>query len=440
MDTTTTPPAPATPASPVAPVATIATPSASPTAAPTERPSGSDFIAAASRKLRESAGTDPLEAQRTAAAGIADDDAADPPLSGSPSTDPSAASAVSAPSIVKGEDGKWRRTDGTFASTDEIAAAESQPATTDDPSAAEPKVFTLKGDSQRGESDLDLDVEGLSDEQIERLNRLANDGMRASEFRKRLGGVEEREAKVRAFTTALSQDPVNLMLDHLPQDIQLPVMKALMLANWEPMLEILRPLVDASNLKIAQLEDRHARSNSRVNVDDLTSRELEAVRVWSSVELMVPETASTEDRNAFLRDADRDLADEVRAGRPVTVDAVQKALERRRRQYGFQTGFQSGAPAPNGSAPATPAVPAVPPGPPKLAVARPKQGSDAEAIAQRAAEQQKRTQRAQQTRTIAAAVAPAGAGALPVEREKPPKGLTIEQASKWQREQWRKEA
>jgi hypothetical protein len=125
-------------------------------------------IAQASKAFREA----PAAAAATPAAPAATGAAPAATASGDPAADPADA-------------GQPRNADGTFApkAGDAAAAADGEDpapllpipirtrpaADPADPAAAEPKIFKLAGDPQRGEEDIELDVTGLPEEVVKRL-------------------------------------------------------------------------------------------------------------------------------------------------------------------------------------------------------------------------------------------------------------------------------
>lgn len=415
--TTTTPQAPGTPASPQSPANNPAMPR--------------DFIAEASKALR----TPTLESQREAAPEVAPTTET-PETAEAPTTTETVVTA-----LTQDAEGKWHRPDGSYASQEEIAAQSgtTAPESAPETEETERKILKLTGDPQRGGKEYELDVTDIPAEIVDLLQQMENErgkkfeyGKLQSEFSASLERAEEQEARARVLQAVFMEAPDTAAFDILSAEQRVELAKALVTEHLDDLLPHLQTLADENHRRVARVEAEREREKRRFDFEGALAREVDARRVFGAVRKLIPAETPADMATAFLRDADADLAQAVRQGKKVTQDNLSEILGLRIRLYGFarsngngQTTGQSGDPA------VAPAVPSVP----RLAVARPKSGSDAEAIAQRAKETQSRLKQSQTTRSLAAAIAPQGVGALPIESEKPPKGATIEEASKWKRKQ-----
>jgi hypothetical protein len=156
----------------------------------------------------------------------------------------------------------------------------------------------------------------------------------------------------------------------------------------------------------------------------------------NAAQTLIPDNTDSATVADFMRDVEIDLVHAARTGKPVTPETVPQLIERRAKLYGF------GAAPSSAAAPAAPATPA----PASAAPAKPADtarpiGDRATAIAARvitkeeAKNAQSRIRKVQVTRQNAAAVAPPGAGAAPVQVPVIPATADIKEASKIIRKQ-----
>lgn len=300
---------------------------------------------------------------------------------------------------------------------------------------AEPTVeeaavrVTLPGDTQRDEEDLDIEV---TDPAIaERLARLKNDGMRRNEFQRRIGEVATRESKLKEVEVSMATNPVGFMLDRITPARQIEVARALMAQHFEALApDIEKFWYDESERKLALADIKESTIEARRTTESEVQYQAQIQQVIQTVQGLIPDTANDADAEEFLRDSLLHLEALSRERKAVVNPAeVPTLLTSRLTRYGFP---KTGTPAPAKTAPSvTPVAPS--PAAPRVAVARPV-GEDAKAIADRAKAAQQRQKIVRAQRANAAAVAPAGAGAMPVERPKPPKGADVKAASAWVRD------
>lgn len=374
--------------------------------APTaEAPTGLSPIAAASANLRAQAATEP-------AAPVIPTEAPD-----------------TAPSPVPPTDGQPRNPDGTFApkqpaegeAADPAAAA--PPADPDaadpnaapdpDPNAAEPRLFTLKGEEQRGEADLELDITGLPPEAVERLERLAKQGMRRAEFDQSMRKVRTERADLDAVETEITVDPTGFVLNRVPPVRRQELAQTLLIEQFEALAPMIQELWENPSLRYAKLDEvRQTVESRRTNVVATVQASREAAAVRAAVGELIPDTASEQDAQEFFASAIALLQPKALAGERVAPDTVPAMLDAHRRRF-----FGAG-----------PAAAPTPPARPRLAVRTTPTPTGPQATAPTLTSDQVAAQI--RARQAAAAVAPVGAGAAAVQQPGPAKDETIEQVSR----------
>jgi hypothetical protein len=409
-----------------------------PTAPATSDPSGAhdepstlsgntNAIAQASKAFREA----PAAAAATPAAPAATGAAPTATASGDPATDPADA-------------GQPRNADGTFApkAGDAAAAADGEdpaPAVADpdpdadaaadpaDPAAAEPKVFKLAGDPQRGEEDIELDVSGLPEEVIKRLEVSEARGMRRREFNEAMARVSKVESDFVEFETMLKMNPEGVVLDYMAPANRLKVGAAILLEHWDEFAPTIQALWEDPNARrSALLELRNGAQSMSTQVSQQVETNRKASAIRRAVETTIPDKTDPQDAVAYRAAAHAVLVSHINAGQAVTPESVPQLLQTLAQRYGF------------GAAPAAPATPARP----KLAVipksAQPGTATRQPAKAATAADGKTPVVSSMSPEKFAAAtagrqaarqVAPQGAGALPVKQPGPPENASIAEAS-----------
>lgn len=378
-------------------------------------------IAEASKAFRAAPAADPATPAAPAAAG-------------EPAADPAAAA----------DAGPKRNADGTFAPKDPAAAAaegddpaaavedpDVDPAADPDPAAAaavEPKIFKLAGDPQRGEEDIELDITGLPEEVVKRLEINETRGMRRKEFNQAMEKVTKIEGDFVEFETMLKMNPEGVVLDYMAPASRLKVGAAILLEHWDEFAPTIQALwEDPTARKSALLELRNGAQSVSASVQQQVETNRKASAIRRAVETTIPDKVDPQDAVAYRAAAHAVLVDHIRAGKEVTPDSVPQLLTSLAQRYGFGT-----------EAPAAPAAPARP----KLAVipktAQPGTAARPATAAATAADGKtpvvgtmspERFAKATAGRQAARQVAPQGAGALPVKQPGPPEGASIAEAS-----------
>lgn len=274
-----------------------------------------------------------------------------------------------------------------------------EPGATAAPAESGVKV-TLPGIAERGEEDIEVEVDA---DLADRIQRLKNEGLRAKDYASRRAEVDRQAAALEAYQQELEIDPIGFHINRMPKDQQIAVARALIVEHMDELAPDIEQLRDPA---VRLHATKELRDGLRTSQDRLAQQRQVAAAVREvvrAVESIVPDGTDEATFNDFVADARRDLARVAESGERVTPQNVKQLLARRVGLYGFD----------KPKAPATPSQPLVP-------VARP-MTPRAQAIADRrpvtadAASTQARIRRTQAARAAGARVAPVGAGAAPVQ-------------------------
>lgn len=332
-----------------------------------------------------------------------------------------------------------RNPDGTFApAADSLEGEEGEadpnapaPDGTEPAKADEPKLFKLAGETQRGEDDIELDITDLPPEVVERLERLESRGMRRKEFDAQMAKVTRAESELAEFETQLAMDPEGVIVNKTSPETQLRLLGRLLFEHWDAVApDIQRLWEDEPGRRMALADLREGSRGLATRVEQQIQVNRTVVAIRRAIDMTIPDGVDTIDAHEYRAAANTRLAALADGGTAITPDVVAQHLAPLAARYGFQAKDD--------------AAPATPPARPKLAVYRPAQPgtpgvTGATANTQPAAQrngvpvvesmspgQYSATVQAQ---TAARAVAPQGAGAMPVRRPAPPENATIEEAS-----------
>lgn len=329
-----------------------------------------------------------------------------------------------------------RNPDGTFAPKDPVPAAPAdgeQPAAEAAPAEGaegegegeEPQVFVLKGEAQRGEPDIEIDITGLPPEVVERLERAQKQGLRRAEFDQAMRKVRTDRADLDAVETEIAVDATGFVLNRVPLAKRTELAAALLFEQWDALAPTIQQFwEDAAGRRATLLEIQSGVTERRTNVATQVQASREAAAVKASIVDLVPETVDDALGQEFFETAIALLQSRAARGERVTADTVSHLLaDHRRRYFGAESGQPASppparpklavrsAPSPR-SAPAASAAPAAPAPPSPVPARSPAQHAQA-----------------LQARHAALAVAPVGAGAAAVQRPGGPPNETIEEAS-----------
>lgn len=389
----TAPIAPVAPGTPVVPAdvltpveqAAIATPPA-----PVEADDASHSISEASRILREKALAQPRDETGKFAA----------PAGESPVAEPAPAAEAVPPA------------DGAPAPEPAAPAAE----------AVEPKVFVLKGEAQRGEQDIELDIADLPPDVVERLERNEKQGMRRKEYDAAKAKVAQMQADLDAAETEWAVDPVGVALNYVPPAKRGDLAHALLMEHWDELAPSIQKYWEDPVGRMQALNDiKNGVTTRRSEVVTTVQAARAAAAVKSAVAGMVPDTAPDTVASEFYTSAIALLQDKLARGQSFAPEQVPELLADHRRRF---FGAAAGEPA------------ALPPARPRLAV-KPKPPTVAAGSSPTTVLTQDAIAAAARARTAALATAKQGAGAGAVQRPGPPANATIEQASAFLRAQKR---
>lgn len=357
------------------------------------------------------------------------------------------------PPVFDAATGKWRNKDGTFAeapATDAPATetpAEAAPVEEAAP-ATEPETPAIRVELKDRNGNV-VPIEVTDQQTAELLQANARDGLRRDEFNRRISSVEQREAELRAFETALRTNPDEVVLSRLSPDAQARIAVALIAQHWDAVYPSLEAMAaDPSQRIVTATQAQLRQTQQQVEFQRVRAAEQRGVALESAVRSLVPESVDPETADRFLRDAVSDLTYHMQS-RDVQPTDVAALLAPRVALYGFRADAPTGA-APNAlsavpSAPATgvPVSPAAAPAP-AIPVARPVSVTAAPAASAGSVVSAARVAppvdaatiaRQQQQRARAAASAPAGAGAPPVSVRLPADATkSIEDASRYVRQ------
>lgn len=320
-------------------------------------------------------------------------------------------------------DGQPRNADGTFAPKDGVAPVD--PAAPDapiDPNAppvdGEAKVFVLKGESQRGETDIELDVTGLPPEVLERLERSEKQGMKRAEYNTAMQKVRTERADLDAVETEIRVDPAGFVLNRVAPADRAHVAETLLLEQWDHLAPLIEQLWTDDAGRMRSLGERQRAIGDRRNdVVATVQASRDAANVRAAVSEMIPDNVQDDEASQFFTTAIALLQNKAVSGERITPADVPTLLAAHRRRF-------FGA----ADVPAT-----TPPARPKLAVRTTPSQTPAPAAPKSSPSPvltQADVTRQIQARNAALAVAPQGAGAAAVQRPGGPPGETVEQASR----------
>lgn len=303
-----------------------------------------------------------------------------------------------------------------------------------DADADAPKAIkvTLPGIEARGEDDLNIEID--DPEVAERIRRLKNDGLRLKSYESKVASVEDREAKLEAYADQMDTDPISFHLNRMTTEQQIDVAKALVIEHLDAILPELDKLVDDPKARAdARIKLRDDMKKSQEQFELQREVKLHSQRCIRAVDALVPVGTDEETVNEFNADARQILAAAAKRGERVTPETVATILAKRMKLYGFDKKPKSRKP----SAPVKPAVPEKARAKPvsdkarEIAERKPGNGKPATSATE------SRIRRTQAARAAGSRVAPAGAGAAPVQAMAlPPEAETdVEAMSKYLRGQ-----
>lgn len=301
----------------------------------------------------------------------------------------------------------------------------------------------------RNPGEPDIEIEVADKETADRLRQMRKGFMRGEEVRAARQEVEQLRATIESQAMQLAEvedmiaaGPEVFLLERIKPDTQVNVAKQLVLEHWEKLApEIEEWFVDPTKRREAWADARVQRVDLKDTVAQKASEQRRARDIYHNVKAIVPADIDAPRRDAFIKYAMRELS-EIAQTRDVTPENAVGLLQPALALFGFSATPASvddapggrtpansassrlganatAAPntgAPHGNAPAsqTPAAAPAAPAPPLRPVITKKVPRPRPAAVT-------------QARQNAAAIAPAGAGAVPVARPAMPKGLGLTQ-------------
>lgn len=307
----------------------------------------------------------------------------------------------------------------------------------EDEDAAPTETFVAKLPGRRaGDPDIEIPLEGLSQEEREAFNRLRNGYMRRERAEAVMAEVAEERAELDGIYTALRTDPIGFIVGQVDKSLHAKLVKFLLtddevydavvddVAKWDE---------DPKEKRAAVAELREERRREQEIAREQAAR-IQAARrsvqeITAALERMIPSGMDPDRAAQFMGYALRDLEEHTKRHR-INDLTPERAIEVLKSTGTLRLfGIKPKAPSARRRAPASPAAGTRSEG---LPPARPK-GPTEERIRRKAQKASEGFRQASTRRRAAAAVAPAGAGAEPVKLT-PPKGQGIKERLKWWRE------
>ncbi len=327
-----------------------------------------------------------------------------------------------APAVpAEGEDGATGEPTGE--APGEVGPGETEVPGSGDGDGDETPAWVTVGLPPRREGDPEFELELQDPDAVEAVNRLNNGYLRGEDYARRLGDVESREMDLRTVEDSIRVDPAGFMIDQMPVERREEVALRLLSddAIYTAAITQLTAWGETPQLREATAMRLAAEATTRVaqhtaqrtQQATLTSH---AENVLEAIIGLVPGDAGPDDANDFIQDAKFTIQQYTRENRVVPgVEDVQRLLQRRLRQYGFEPapGADNGGQRNGRSVQRTRG---------RTLAARPEgttPASDGEGIRQRAEARKK---------VAPAAPAGAGAGGTVAQAVRPPPGSNLQEA------------
>jgi hypothetical protein len=272
-------------------------------------------------------------------------------------------------------------------------------------------------------------IEVNDPELAERLQQLANDGMRRREFNTQAEALRTKSAEIKTFQDRLATDPSGLILEKATPETRELIVRDILLSDTALLTRVLEQFneieVDpnARQAAVATME-RDAAVRAR-EVDKLTAENQSylnsANEIIGAVEALIPEDAPDDKVGAFLEDALSFLEFKATKEGPAVVNPgnIKNLLGSRLQLHGITPSDAPVNPDGSGDGAATPA-------PPKVIL---KKATKAQ-VDKAAQEGEKLTTRSKQRKGTVTAPAGAGAGTA---QFTPPEGQGIKERIAWMR-------
>lgn len=234
---------------------------------------------------------------------------------------------------------KEKETDATTDEAEGDAVEETDPeaGTEDEGDAVEegaPTVVVLKGLSDRGEADIEIDV--ADEETAVRLRRLQNDGIRKEEYTKLVAAHQDSADELAELQAVAEANPVGFMVGMIQPDRRLEVARALLTECFEDLKpDIEKFYEDPTAIRERKLELKEQASTDSAKAQSAIANRRAAGQIMAATEALIPDGVDPHLHAQFVRDAERDLIDAVKAGERLAPADVPRLLQRRLKMYGF---------------------------------------------------------------------------------------------------------
>lgn len=327
---------------------------------------------------------------------------------GAPAADEAAPAAEGVPAgATRGADGVWRNPDGTFAAVPAEAATDvSEPGSEGETG---PVVVALP---PRNEGEPEVEIEVSDPAVAERLRELRNNGLRRVKYDQAMAEIEQQRSEFNEFISVLREAP-EAIIDRMPAENRARVLRYLLASDLDTHRDYVAGVYNDDATRRLELAAMKEQQGQQMHIaQSRTAAERKADLIRREIRTLIPETAADGDAQDFYADAESFLARIAHERGDLDPREVATLLAARVARYWGGNGTQQRAP---------------------LGEARPV-GPTAEAVAKKAATARAhvaRVQAAQQTRQVAAKVAPQGAGAVPTTTPTPPPGQNLKERLAW---------
>lgn len=283
--------------------------------------------------------------------------------------------------------------------------------TAPDPDAPKLEKITLAGEKDRGEEDIEVEVDA---DIADRIRRAQNGALRRQVFERRQSALDQRQAAMDETELALAEDPVGFIINQVTPERRLELTRALLAEHLPELAAELEQWLENDGVRQEQrVKIRDRMKDSADNLSKARKARAYVKSVMDAVQKLVPEDTDDERAQDFIVDARRTLADLSDKGIAVTPENVKQHLARRLQLYGFdQPRRQTPPRRPDADRSAKdPKDTARPVSDRAREIADRRPSSKAAA-----AKEQDRVRRVQRARAASQRQTPAGAGVAPVEQ------------------------
>lgn len=252
-----------------------------------------------------------------------------------PAAEPEAP-AGDAPEYIQGEDGQWRRADGTFATSDELAQIEAQLTETEKAKADAEANRAATIVPIRGRNGEMVEVETPDEETAQLLRQNVNDGMRRRDFMEAQAAIDARASIVQRAEQIIQHNPEGFVQENLNDEQQVRLGAMLLARHFDTLAEIIRQYDMDPSSRIAAVAQSQLRIKQQM--DDFQTHSVtqeSAKALQQAVAKMIPDTADQADVDEFWQIASVLCSNAVDRGQPVTPDTVSRILAGPLQKYGF---------------------------------------------------------------------------------------------------------